>query len=218
MCRFFFCISITLLAVFQIHAQRRRGDANYLGVQAKGAVFTINTSDLPVDTGKGFIAGFTTRGRFYNDFDLVYGLDFLLANLEVLSQEDTKLSYKIQGVHLNVLGSYRIIDQYLSVEAGPILSLTSKLKLDDNNTANQIIKGYTALTAQDIEDISPFNLNGYIGITGGLRHIRLTLGYQYAFFNTLKKLNSQELKNKEPAATHFKGNTAIITAGLLVYL
>jgi hypothetical protein len=52
----------------------------------------------------------------------------------------------------------------------------------------------------------------------GFTRVRFTANYQYGFTNALKRLNDEGLALKDPAATNFKGNLGLITAGIVFYL
>jgi len=61
-------------------------------------------------------------------------------------------------------------------------------------------------------DISTFNFYPVIGITAGVRHVRLNISYQYGINNMLGNLNSQN------SNVNFKGNPGILNGNLILYL
>ena len=70
-------VIVTVLFVTQAYAQRsQKGSYNRLGIQAGAQLFDINTDNFITNKAVGFTGGFTTRGSFYNYFDLIYGVDF----------------------------------------------------------------------------------------------------------------------------------------------
>jgi len=202
---------------------RNRGSYNRIGVQAKLLFSSIETSDLTVDGKEGFQGGFTTRGRFYNNWGIVYGIDFINANLSVqgagASQAvENQIDYSIIGAQFNILLSYNIIGQNLAIDFGPALLVNGKMKLKDSDQGNTRIDGYTTLTGSDIEDISTINPFAVIGLTGGFENVRLTVQYQYGLTNILNGLNKQELNLTDPEAKDFKGTASFISAGVVFYL
>lgn len=213
-----FCLSVSL------HAQSyNRGDYNRLGLKGKYVILDIKTDNFATSTSSGYGGGFLTRGGFYNNFDMIFGLDLFQADINVMARENAlapaeETQYKILAAQLNVLASYLILDQNLTIEAGPVLMVNSKMELKDAAYKNYIVDGYTSLKTQDIEDISKINLNALIGLTAGFESFRATVNYQYGLLNTLNDLNDKDLSNTDPAAHDFKGNLSIITAGIIFYL
>lgn len=205
-------VTAFLCVVLNTTAQRNYDDYNLLGIQAGVNFFDINTSDLVTEQQSGFAAGFTTRGAFRNNFDLIYGLTFLSTNVGVLggplttSPSDKEfIKYNIPNAQLNFQGSFNIVKRHLSIEFGPILNVNGKMKLDNENFENYLIDGYTTVRAQDITDISTVNVRLMGGLTAGIENFRITAHYQYGVTNVLKKLNDQNLEK-----TDFEGHTGTI--------
>ena len=69
------------------------------------------------------------------------------------------------------------------------------------------------LYTKDINEISNFNLYPAIGITGGVRHFRLNVQYQYGVTNMLSKIN-----NPDEGISGFKGHAGILSGNLIIYL
>ncbi len=213
-----FFVTLTFLFVQQAFSQRNYDHYNRLGVNAGYTLFDISTSDLTTKQAGGFMLGFTTRGSFRNNFDLIYGLNFHNTKVEVfgrnpISFTDTQyIEYTIQSVQINFLGSYNIIKHHLSLEFGPILNVNGKMKVDSERYEDYILDGYDTLKATDIENISPINFLVAGGISGGLESFRASVQYQYGVTNMLNKLNDKDLEN-----TDFKGNSSNIIFALVVY-
>jgi hypothetical protein len=98
----------------------------------------------------------------------------------------------------------------VSIELGHLVQINGKLDVEDGKE-NNIISG-TTLIAKDIVAISQFNFYPVIGITAGVKHVRLNVSYQYGLNNMLGNLNDQNL------GYNFKGNPGIVTGNLIVYL
>jgi hypothetical protein len=209
----FFC----LFVFQQTFAQRNYGGYNFLGIQGGVTFFDIQTDDLVTTQQEGFTAGFTTRGAFRNDFDLVYGISFQSASIGVegssfLGTDTQNIGYTIQGAQINFLGSYNIIVKHLSIEFGPVFDINGKMKLDNEKYEDYILTGYNTLAAKDIQEISRFNVRLAGGFTAGLEHFRLSVQYQYGVTNMLGKLNDRGLENK-----NFKGNSSTIILAAVIY-
>jgi hypothetical protein len=144
---------------------------------------------------------------------MVYAMQFSENNFSVATNsgfisEDT--NYKLSSVQVSLMLSYKIVENHLSVEFGPLLQINGKLNVEKAQE-NNIISG-TTLLAKDIVDISQFNFYPVIGITAGVRHVRLNVSYQYGLNNMLGNLNSQNL------GVNFKGNPGILNGNLIIYL
>ncbi|QQX77622.1 MULTISPECIES: hypothetical protein [Aequorivita] len=208
--------TLFLFSIQQSFAQRNYDGYNFLGIQGGITFFDIITDDLVTQQKEGFTAGFTTRGAFRNDFDLIYGLSFQSASVGVegrgLLGNTENIGYTIQGVQLNFLGSYNIIVKHLSLEFGPIFDINGKMKLEDDKYEDYILTGYNTLTAADIQDISKFNVRLAGGLTAGLEHFRVSAQYQYGVTNMLGSLNDKGLENED-----FKGNSSTIVLAAVIY-
>ena len=206
----------TLQTAFGQHNYR---DYNRLGVSAGLSLFDINTSDLVTQQGNGFTGGFHTRGAFYNFIDLIWGLDFYQNNLdvaafnpEIANGTAEFLKYTHQSVQLKFLGSANLIQDYVTIEAGPVLNINGKLKLDNDNFEDYIVGGYQTLRASEIQDISKVNFHVMGGITVGVERFRVSAQYQYGVTNTLKNLNDKELENSD-----FKGTASLFAFKAIFY-
>ena len=210
-----FFVAISLFFFQQAFAQRNYEGYNFLGIQGGITLFDIQTDDLVTKQQEGFTAGFTTRGAFRNDFDLIYGISFQSASVGVegnLSGNKQNIGYTIQGAQLNFLGSYNIIKKHLSIEFGPVFDINGKMKLNKEEYENYILTGYETLTARDIQNISRFNVRLAGGLTAGLEHFRVSAQYQYGVTNMLGRLNDKNLENKD-----FKGHSSTIILMGVIY-
>lgn len=214
--RLFFA-TFFLFVFQQSFGQRNYNDYNFLGIQGGITFFDIQTDDLVTNQQEGFVAGFTTRGAFRNNFDLIYGISFQGASVGVegsnlLGTDTQSISYNIQGAQINFLGSYNIVVKHLSIEFGPIFDINGKMKLENDDYEDYILTGYETLTAKDIQDISRFNVRLAGGLTAGLEHFRISAQYQYGVTNMLGKLNDKGLENDD-----FNGHSSTIVVMGVIY-
>jgi hypothetical protein len=208
-------VTALFLIFQQSFSQKNYEGSNHIGLTGGLTLFDINTSDLSTRQGQGFEGGFTTRGAFRNDFDLVYGISFFNSSIGVegkLTSDTQFIEYQIQAAQLALLGSYNIVKNHLTVEFGPILNVNSKMKLSRDAYKNYILEGYTTLRAEDIQDINRINFRLAGGLSAGLESFRLSALYQYGVTNVLGKLNGKNLENKD-----FKGHSSTIIFGATVY-
>ena len=168
------------------------------------------------------MAGLTTRASFYRNFLIIYGVNFYefktgLTGYETnLLQSPTEIDFNVTGVQLNLFLGTKIFGEYLSIEAGPVLQINSKMTTEDRYK-NYFVEDYN-LQAEDLEDISKINLNLAANISAGIRDVKFWVQYQYGVNNIFKGLNTKELENKDSRATNLKVNMGFATAGIVVYL
>ncbi|MES2575945.1 MAG: outer membrane beta-barrel protein [Bacteroidota bacterium] len=209
----YFTIAFVLISITSF-AQYGYRDANRIGIFGGMNQFTLNTDNFDAKPETGWNAGLSMRGNFYNDWDMVYAMQFSENNFSVATSnvfsENEKVNYKLSSAQISLMFSYKIIENHLSVEIGPLVQVNGKLKIDSDKQDN-IING-TTLLAKDIVDISKFNFYPVAGITAGVKHVRLNVSYQYGLNNMLDNLKKQDL------GVNFKGNPGIVNANLILYL
>jgi hypothetical protein len=219
--KYLFFVTISILFLQQTTAQRNFDEYNRLGINAGLTLFDINTDDLNTRQSTGFMGGFTTRGSFRNNFDLIYGLNFYNAEIGIFARDLGDISgnfdeqfvpYSIQSVQLNFLASYNIIKHHFSLEFGPVLNVNGKMKLKNDRYEGYIVDGYSTIEAQDLKDISKVNFHLLGGITAGLPSFRVSGYYQYGVTNMLNGLNENNLENKD-----FEGHSSTIVILAVVY-
>lgn len=205
---FFALLSITAFSQYKYR------DSNRIGISFGVNQFTLNTDNFQTKPDLGWNAGLSMRGNFYNNWDMVYNIQFSENNFSVatntltLVQED--VNYKLASAQVSLQVSYKLVENHLSIEFGPIVQVNGKLNID-NSDENNVISG-TTLLAKDIREISNFNFYPTVGITFGVRHLRANVSYQYGVNNMLENLNNKNL------GVNFKGNPGILNGNLIIYL
>ena len=210
--RLYFATVFTLISM-SIFAQYEYRDSNRIGIFFGINQFTLNTNNFQTKPDTGWNGGLSMRGNFYNNWDMVYAMQFSENNFSVTTNsgfitEDT--NYKLASTQISLMWSYKIVENHLSLEFGPLVQVNGKLKVDQDQE-NNIIAG-TTLLAKDIVAISQFNFYPVVGITAGVKHVRLSLSYQYGLNNMLGNLNNKNL------GYSFKGNPGILNGNLIIYL
>jgi hypothetical protein len=206
-----------------MNAQRRFNDNyNRLGIQAGITHGGINSDNFNTSPKTSYMAGLTTRASFKKQFLIIYGVNFyefntsMTGNKTNLLQNPTEIDFNVTGVQLNLFLGTKIFGEYLSIEAGPVLQVNSKMTTEDRYK-NYFIEDYK-IQAEDLEDISKINLNLAANISAGIRDVKFWFQYQYGVNNIFKVLNSKELENKDSRATNLKAHMGFATAGIVVYL
>jgi hypothetical protein len=206
--------SVLILVACTVFAQYGYRDSNRIGVTFGVNQLTMNTDNFQTKPDLGWNAGLSVRGNFYDNWDMVYALQFSENNFSVatrkLNVQNVDVNYKLASAQISLQLSYILVENILSVEFGPIVQVNGKFKIDyedENNTING-----TALLAKDIVDISKFNFYPTVGITAGVRHFRFNVSYQYGINNMLDNLNTKQL------GVNFKGNPGILNGNIILYL
>ena len=200
--------SVFMLISGAVFAQYEYRDSNRIGINFGVNQFTLNTNNFQTKPGTGWNGGLSIRGNYYNNWDMVYAMQFNENNFSVTTNsgfltEDT--NYKLSSAQISLMLSYRIVENHLSLEFGPLVQVNGKLKTDHSDE-NNIITG-TNLLVKDITNVSKFNFYPAVGITAGGKHIRLNVSYQYGITNLLANIDG-----------NFKGNASIINGSLILYL
>lgn len=212
---------IFLVSVLSLNAQRRDGDMyNRLGVQVGATYGGIRTEDFNTAERTGFIGGLTTRATVYNNFLVIYGVNFFQSNTgmnisQVPSGQYSEIDFKATGVQLNLFAGHKIYKENLSLEIGPVLQVNSKWK-PDRQYADYYVEGYS-IQAKDLEGISGVNINAAANLSAGFRSFKFWFQYQYGINNIFKKLNSGDLRTIDSRAADLNGHLNLAAAGIVVY-
>lgn len=215
-------LSLFLLLTMSFAALAQHGyrDGNRIGIYGGVNQTSLITSDFNTKPELGWAAGMQVRGNYYNNFSMIFGMQFSENNFSVetlsplLQKQDVK--YKIMGAQIRLLFSYNIVKDHVSLDFGPVLQVNDKLKSEKKYEEN-IISG-TALNAKDIADITKINGNLYVGLSAGNRRVRFIANYQFGANNILNNLNKKdELKVKNNNSA-FSGHLGILSGQLLFNL
>lgn len=197
-------------------AQYGYRDGNRIGISAGISQTTLFTNNFDAKPEMGFAGGLSVRGNYYNNWSMIYGMQFFSNNFSLMSSFDQKIKYNIQGVQVRLLLSYNVVEDHVSLDFGPVLQVNGKLKLAGSDE-NKILKG-TFLTADKIVDVSTVSGNFYLGCSAGTKTVRAVIFYEYGFTNFLNKLNKDDnlilLNNNDK----FKGNLGTINGQVVINL
>lgn len=209
---------LVMFLSFPTYSQMQDYDSyNRLGIQA-GVTFGGLTSDnFEISLGKGFMGGLTTRANVYRHMVIIYGVNFFQFNTglhlqESLSSPAVLTDFKASGVQINLFGGYKLLGEHLSIEAGPVLQVSSKWK-PEAQFEDYFIED-SPFRAKDLEDVSKVNLNVAANLSTGFRDLKFWLQYQYGINNILKNL---EPEGENSAAGKTEGHMSFATAGIVFY-
>ncbi len=222
----FYLLIIAIFISYNITAQRRgnQGKHNMTGLKIGATSFDIKTNNFVTTPQTGFVGGFATRGDFYNNMDIQFGINILNNKIGIQGKQigdarPTTINYELLNAQIQLLFGYKLIGNNrnfrskfkLTAEFGPILQVNSKMKLSNKNQENFIID-IAEITAKELTAINEINVNGLVGLSMGLERFRFFGHYQYGFNNILNKLNDIEGTTK-----NFKGHLNLFQFGLLFY-
>lgn len=215
---------VALMLCFVTKSFSQRGNyriSNGIGITGGVTQFDIVTDNFTTKSSNGFIGGLSATvdipNRWYN---MSFGMQLSESNIEIsgrptsTSTEEAFIEYKMFAAQLALLGHIKVIPNHFTIDVGPMLQYNGKLEFKDKDQKGYFINNYTNLTAEDITNISQFNLNGAIGASIGFKNFKLKAQYIYGFTNILKKL-----ENKVDATggnTRFKGNQTMLVLGAIV--
>ena len=211
---------LLLTSAFHGHAQYGYRDGNRIGFTGGVTQMSLSTSNFNTRPALGWIGGLSVRGNYYNDFSMIFGMQFTESNflVETISPSFKKedVQYTLSGVQVRLLLSYNVVKDHVSLDFGPVLQVNGKLRIDSKSKEN-IISG-TTLTANDITDVSKVNGNLYIGISAGNKRLRAIVCYQYGLNNFLNKLNSQSELKVLNNGDSFKAHIGLLSGQILFNL
>ncbi|MGB1269676.1 MAG: outer membrane beta-barrel protein [Flavobacteriaceae bacterium] len=218
---------LTFLCTLSVAAQGRGGEGkhNMFGLKVGATLFDIKTDNFNTIAESGFIGGLATRGDFYDNWDIQFGINISNNKLKVQARElplvtqIKEIEYSILNAQVHLLFGYKIfggnkrLDSKfkLTAELGPVLMINSKMKLANTDQENYIIED-AFITAKELTDVTPININGLVGLSMGLSRLRVFGHYQYGFNNYLNNLNKLEGNSEK-----FKGHVSMYQFGVLLY-
>jgi hypothetical protein len=197
-------------------AQYGYRDGNRIGISGGVSQTTLFTKNFNSSPETGFAGGLSVRGNYYNNWSMIYGMQFFSNNFSLESNFDQKVKYNIQGVQVRLLLSYNVVEDHVSIDFGPVLQINGKLQISDSDES-KILKG-TVLKANQILDISPVSGNFYLGVSAGNKTIRAVVFYEYGFTNLLNKLNKDDTLPPLNNGDNFKGNLGTINGQVIINL
>lgn len=222
--QFFLLVAICIGFVTSSFSQRRGmvNISNGIGLGGGLTQFDIKTDNFETKAGNGWIAGMAaTLDLPHRWYTVSYGMQVSENNMDIMGRSSLvaapePLEYKLMAVQAQFLFHAKLAKDYLMIDAGPMLQYNGELELKDSSQENYLIEGYSILTAQDVSDISKFNVNASIGATAGFNHFKLRVQYIYGLTNMFNKLNDQNL-DATPSDKPFKGNQSMLAFMAFIY-
>ena len=204
-------------------AQYGYRDGNRIGIAAGVSHCSLFTSSFDAKPGIGFAGGLSVRGNYYNDWSMIYGMQFFNSQFSLgkssLTTRETEFS--LQGVQIRLLFSYNIVQDHVSLDFGPVLQVNGKLAVNASSKTN-VIKydeaSKQAIRAEDILDVSNIGGAFYLGFSAGSKTVRAQVFYQYGFTNLFNKLNKNNDLTALNSNENFKGNLGTLNGQIVFNL
>ncbi len=209
-----------LIITTTISAQYNNRDGNRIGITGGVSQSTLFTSNFISKPGIGFNGGLSVRGNYYNNWSMIFGMQFFINkfSLETTTpfslKKDTE--YSLSGAQVRLLLSYNVVKDHVSLDFGPVLQINGKMTVQDVDNKN-VING-TSLKADQILDVTKINGNFYLGLSAGSKKVRGVIFYQYGVNNILNNLNKDAALKVLNGNKDFKGNIGTVSAQILFNL
>jgi hypothetical protein len=85
-------------------AQYGYRDGNRIGISGGVSQTTLFTKNFNSSPETGFAGGLSVRGNYYNNWSMIYGMQFFSNNFSLESNFDQKVKYNIQGFTFTGIG------------------------------------------------------------------------------------------------------------------
>ena len=216
---------VAVLLCFVTKSFSQRGNyriTNGIGVFGGITKFDISTDNFVTKQGNGFLGGFSATVdipfKWYNisyDIQLSENTVGISARPNMVSPENEFIDYKIFAAQVALLAHIKVIENYVTIDVGPMFQYNGKMELKDKSKEGYYINNYANLTAGAITNISQFNFDGAIGMSAGIKNFKLKAQYIYGFTNILNKLENQNL-DATGGDSRFKGNQNMLVLGAMV--
>lgn len=215
-----FCMAFVTISTAQ---HKRYTIKNGIGVVGGITQYDITTNNFVTKSGSGFLGGMiATVDIPHKWFTVSYGLQFSQNSIEIEGRsllnplKVEQLEYDIMAVQLAFMLHVKLLSDNVTLDVGPQLQYNGQLDLKNSNQEGLLINGYDALLAEDISDVSPFNVNGVVGASAGIGNFKLRATYSYGFTNIFRKLNDNNDLVTTPLSEDFEGNQTMLAFALMI--
>jgi len=200
--------------IFSQHGSYRI--SNGFGIMGGITQYDIQTDNFVTTKGNGFIGGMSAvvdiPHKWYN---ISFGMQLSENHLEIAGRASDlgasqNIEYKLFAAQVALLMHVKVIENYFTIDLGPMIQYNGKLELEDKSQKPFIVENYNVLTAENITNISQFHFNGAIGASAGIRQFKLKAQYIYGFTNMLNKLNDKDFDTSGSGDSNFKGNQSML--------
>lgn len=215
-------VVLSIASVTQSFSQQTVRTRNTLGLYGGITQFDIKTDNFSTKSSQGWIGGLTASVELpHKWYTVSYNIQLTENSIGIMSrptllEAPEEVDFTMLTAQVAFLVHVKVVKEYVTIDLGPMIQYNGDLEVKNKDQENYIIENYSRVTAKDIYKISPFNVNGAIGVSAGFRSFKLRGQYMYGFTNILNQLNNENFVG-ETNKSKFKGNqsmlalTAIIT-------
>ena len=214
-------VALSIGSVTQSHAQQHIQTRNRIGLYGGFTQFDIKTDNFVTASGQGWIGGLSASvdlpHKFYNvSYTIQLSENTLGINaIPSLVSPTEEIDFTMITAQVAFLVHVKVIQDYLTIDIGPMIQYTGDLEVKNDSQKNYIIENYSRVTAKDLYKISPFNVNGAVGLSAGFKSFKLRGQYIYGFTNILNQLNDENFVG-ETNTSKFKGNQSMFALTALI--
>ncbi|MDX1472147.1 MAG: outer membrane beta-barrel protein [Flavobacteriaceae bacterium] len=224
-----FILFVAILVVFVTDSfgqHQRYAIRNGLGIYGGITQFDIDTDNFSTVSEQGFIGGMAATVELpHKWYTVSYNIQlsqnyfnvYATAPALIGNPNSEQVEYKVFTTQVALLFHVKLLQDYVTLDLGPMLQYNSNLELENDSQENYIVDGYDNLTADDITDVTKFNFNGAGGVTAGFRGFKLRAQYIYGFTNILNKLEKANLDTSGSETNKFKGNMNMWAFTAMIY-
>ncbi len=221
--QFILLVALTLGFVTNSFAQPKNYQIkNGFGISGGITQYEIITDNFETTKGEGWIGGMSATVLLpHRWYGVSYGMQLSESTFGIMGRLNTtdvtaqEIEYKVFKAQLAFLFHIKLVEDFITLDAGPVLQYNSKLELTDDMQEDYFLLGYNNLKAQDISDISNINFNGAIGLSAGFSLFKVKAQYLYGFTNMFSKLNDQDL-NIGDNNSKFKGTQSMFAITAMI--
>lgn len=213
-------VAFSIIFVTVSYAQKSYAIKNGIGLQGGITQFDILTDNFETKSNSGFLGGMSASVDLpHKWYEVSYNIQLSENNIDILAEKPASgiqeyLEYKMFTAQISFLLHVKLIKDNLTLDLGPMLQYNSELELKDDAKEGYLVTGYSNLFAEDISEISNFNVNGAIGLSAGFNVFQLRAQYVYGFTNILGKLNDQDFNLND--ADKFEGNQSLLVLSAII--
>lgn len=220
-------VVVTLGFVTNSFGQHQRyAIRNGIGLFGGLTQFDIITDNFKTESSQGWIGGMAaTVDLPHKWYTVSYNIQLSQNNIDVYANIPggvesliEPIEYKIFTTQVAFLFHLKLLQDYITVDLGPMLQYNSEMELRNDSDEAKIISTYNNLTAGDISNIGKFNVNGAAGLTVGFKGFKLRGQYIYGFTNMLNKLNKDNLDTSGEGGSKFKGHQSMLAFTAMIIL
>lgn len=159
----------------------------------------------------GNLIGVNVRKNIVGNFDIISSLSFMYYQVDFnttattcCSQDNSvflsggELTTESRNFQLSILGSYRIIKDNVSIQAGPTINYSSGFDFPRSSIGPSFLDGTFNSSGSndfiqlDLENLSPLNLLFQVGATVGFDKLKITVQYQNGLTDVFRNVDVSE--------------------------